>query len=89
MPCSYDGHSDSAVMREELDNVTSMLCELCAYVEEYGADGINDLPERVFQWWRAHKEADQRRLEAERAELAKLHREELREYERLKLKLKL
>ena len=55
--------ADLREAKEKLDDVTSMLCELCGELEDNNQDiYIKDIPE-LKVWWIAHKEQD--RINAE------------------------
>lgn len=69
MPCYYTGSAEGDAKlayqeaTEALTEVTSLLCELCAYVEAGGGRGT--LPERVQEWWEKHQRIDAKRKREE------------------------
>lgn len=98
MPCRdwEDDHSAISGLRSENNKLTQMLCTVMSTLEsenelyhfaelfDYKEGGITR--EELFAWWKAHKEEDRVRREAERkareiqekrkAALAKLSKEE-------------
>ncbi len=72
MPCN-DGRDARIVYVENLekvDQLTRMLCSLCRAVDSYNSEyrdvTIIHMPNNVRDWWKQHKEADEKREEAAR-----------------------
>lgn len=88
MPCRSYEADEAPSLLPLLDEVTSMLCELCVQVEK---ENPKKLTGRISQWWNKHKEDDAK----EKARLKLLHeakeaaqkKKDLEEFERLKKKL--
>jgi len=77
MPC-YDPRDNSSryadaldkelqEVREELDERTAMLCEAMALLEDsrkfIRCNTGPAMSTKLFEWWKAHREWDQKRLE--------------------------
>lgn len=80
MPCVGDSSQyaeDSARQRQEIDNLTNLLCYACGCLEQ----GVNGLLQdvRLSRWWQAHQLHDRQRQAREeqqrQEEVAKVARE--------------
>jgi len=98
MPCSDGGwrgraesyEQQSGETQAKLDNVTRMLCELCAQVTPNLADRENISLGRVkglTTWWKKHQKIDRARQEEETKELRKSGLNKLTDEERKALNL--
>jgi len=61
MPCTFTGslEGDRALfLREDLDKLTSLLCDLCKRLEKKGRSDIIAANPRLTKWWKLHKKFD-------------------------------
>lgn len=70
MPCTYTGsiEGDRALaatekaerLAEIITELTRHLCEACAALEEAEVMDSSEVSEELVEWWKAHKEQDER-----------------------------
>jgi len=84
MPCDSGPHwrDESPTLKQELDHVTQLLCQLCKHIDFFRHHGGPTpllaliFPPEVNAWWQKHCELDRQRQEAE---AGRLQREMLRQ----------
>lgn len=75
MPCTYySAGEEDAILAEELDAATRAACEAFKFID-YLLDGHGQPGDHAFHistkslaWWKEHKERDEKRKAAKRAE---------------------
>lgn len=82
MPCSDGGPSYSDEQQEKLDNVTRLLCNRCKIIESKGY--LNKIDSETRNWYLKHKELDAIRELEERDHEARVRKEKLEQYLKLK-----
>jgi predicted RNase H-like nuclease (RuvC/YqgF family) len=65
MPCTdgggYDSRSETRELREKVDMLTDLLCNLCYHLEKSG----HELDPHTTKWWTLHKQQDEDRKREE------------------------
>lgn len=94
MPCRDEGYTtqeeyeisaENDNLRNRLDFVTRLLCEVLTSFDKNGNVSIS---KECSMWWESHKESDRKRVEAERVAKEKRIKEVSQKSKKLKDELK-